>query len=299
MGANHAGEIHYLAGIARPDVGVVTNAGPAHLEGFGSLGGVANAKGELYTQLAPDGTAVINRDDAFYELWRGLARDHRVLTFGMHAEADFSARCEPLVDGAGEEFLMITPAGEHRVRLGLAGRHNTMNALAAAAAAHAVGVELKHIVAGLERVSPVSGRLQLLPGLGGARICDDTYNANPLSLKAAMEVLVELPGTPWLVLGDMGELGPDAQRLHREAGVLAREMGVQRLFGLGPLCAAAVEGFGADGRHFSRLEDLLAALLPEIGKEHRVLVKGSRLMRMERVVKALVENADHSLNTGS
>ena len=299
MGANHAGEIDYLAGIALPDVAVVTNAGPAHLEGFGDLPGVARAKGELFTRLPPEGTAIINRDDEFYDLWRALAGERKVLSFGLHAQADFQARRESPAENGAENFVLHSPRGESRVRLGLVGRHNTLNALAAAAACYAEGVDIPHIVAGLESVVPVAGRLQFLPGLRGSLVCDDTYNANPLSLKAALEALSELPGPRWLVLGDMGELGPEGERLHREAGALARAQGVQSLFGLGQLCAAAVESFGAGGQHFSRLEDLLAALLPGISKDHRVLVKGSRAMRMERVVQALIDSTDHSLKTGS
>ena len=299
MGANHAGEIDYLAGIALPDVAVVNNAGPAHLEGFGDLPGVARAKGELFMRLRADGTAIINRDDDFYELWRTLAGERKVLSFGFHDQADFQARRESPAATGEEIFILHTPQGDSRVRLSLVGRHNTLNALAAAAACYAEGIDLADIVAGLERVVPVAGRLQLMCGLRGALVCDDTYNANPLSLKAALEALSDLPGPRWLVLGDMGELGPEGERLHREAGALARASGVQRLFGLGRLCQAAVESFGTGGQHFARVEDLLAALLPEISKEHRVLVKGSRAMRMERVVQALVDNADHSLKTGS
>jgi UDP-N-acetylmuramoyl-tripeptide--D-alanyl-D-alanine ligase len=299
MGANHAGEIDYLASIARPVVAVVNNAGPAHLEGFGSLIGVARAKGELFTRLGPRGTAIVNHDDEFYGLWMELVGERKAFSFGMHPKADFRAQCESKSQGEGETFLLLAPCGQRQVKLALAGRHNVLNALAAAAACHAAGAGLEDIVAGLEAVSPVSGRLQFLPGVGGAGICDDTYNANPLSLKAALEVLVGLPGTPWLVLGDMGELGPDAQRLHREAGRLASELGVQRLFGLGSLSAAAVEGFGSGAQHFDNIEDLLAHLLPQVGKEHRVLVKGSRAMRMERVVQALVGSAPDSVKTGS
>ena len=299
MGANHAGEIDYLAGIALPDVAVVNNAGPAHLEGFGDLPGVARAKGELFMRLPADGTAIINRDDDFYELWRTLAGERKVLSFGFHDQADFQGRRESPAATGEEIFILHTPQGDSRVRLGLVGRHNTLNALAAAAACYAEGIDLADIVAGLERVVPVAGRLQFMCGLRGALVCDDTYNANPLSLKAALEALSDLPGPRWLVLGDMGELGPEGERLHREAGDLARASGVQRLFGLGRLCQAAVESFGTGGQHFARVEDLLAALLPEISKEHRVLVKGSRAMRMERVVQALVDNADHSLKTGS
>ena len=299
MGANHPGEIDYLASIAKPDVAVLTNAGPAHLEGFGSLEGVARAKGEMFTRLSSSGTAIINRDDDFFGLWKELARGKKVVTFGLDASADFHARRESPSRMASEKFVLCTPLGEVPVQLPLAGIHNTRNALAAAAACFAVGYGLDDIVAGLERVKPVAGRLQFNRVASGAMVCDDTYNANPLSLKAAMETLADMPGTPWLVLGDMGELGPDSQRLHRESGALARKLGVQRMFGFGPLCASAVEAFGEGGEHFTDLESLLETLQAGIGPEHCVLVKGSRAMRMERVVQALTDSADNSLKTGN
>jgi len=297
MGANHPGEIDYLASIASPDVAVLTNAGPAHLEGFGSLEGVASAKGELFTRLSNRGTAVINRDDDFFGLWKDLAAGKKVVTFGMDASADFHARRES-PSPVGERFTLCTPVGEAPVQMTLAGSHNTRNALAAAAACFAVGYELDDIVAGLEQVKPVAGRLQFNRVASGALVCDDTYNANPLSLKAAMETLADMSGTPWLVLGDMGELGPDAERLHRDSGALARKLGVQRLFGFGRLSGAAVEAFGEGGQHFADLDSLLKTLLAGIGQEHCVLVKGSRAMRMERVVHALTDSADNSPKTG-
>lgn len=299
MGANHPGEIDYLTSIAKPDVAVLTNAGPAHLEGFGSLEGVARAKGEMFTRLSAKGTAIINRDDDFFDLWKDMAAGKNIVTFGLDESADFHARREPSSQMVGEKFTLCTPVGEAPVRLALAGVHNTRNALAAAAACFAVGYELGDIVAGLEQVEPVSGRLQFNRVASGALVCDDTYNANPVSLKAAMETLADMPGTPWLVLGDMGELGPDAERLHRESGALARKLGVQRLFGFGRLCAVAVEAFGEGGQHFTELDSLLKTLLAGIGPEHCVLVKGSRAMRMERVVQALTESADNSLKTGN
>lgn len=299
MGANHPGEIDYLASIARPDVAVVTNAGPAHLEGFGSLEGVARAKGEMFTRLSAGGTAIINQDDDFSDLWKGLAAGKNVVTFGMDSSADFHARRESPARLEGEKFTLCTPLGEAPVQLALAGIHNTRNALAAAAACFAVGYGLDDIVAGLEGVKPVAGRLQFNRVASGALVCDDTYNANPLSLKAAMETLADMPGRPWLVLGDMGELGPDSERLHRESGALARQLGVQRLFGFGRLSAAAVEAFGEGGQHFADLDSLLTTLLAGIGQDDCVLVKGSRAMRMERVVEALADSADNSLKTGN
>lgn len=299
MGANHPGEIDYLAGIAKPDVAVVTNAGPAHLEGFGSLEGVARAKGEMFTRLSTRGTAIINLDDDFFGLWKDLAAGKKVVTFGMDSRADFHARREMPSRVGGENFILCTPLGEAPVRLALAGVHNTKNALAAAAACFAVGYALEDIVAGLEAVRPVAGRLQFNRVASGALICDDTYNANPTSLKAAMETLADMPGTRWLVLGDMGELGPDAARLHRESGALARRLGVERLFGFGRLCAGAVEAFGEGGQHFADLDSLVDTLLAGIGRDHCVLVKGSRAMRMERVVQALDASAENSLKTGN
>ncbi|MGB5305253.1 MAG: UDP-N-acetylmuramoyl-tripeptide--D-alanyl-D-alanine ligase [Gammaproteobacteria bacterium] len=285
MGANHPGEIEYLTAITRPTVAIVTNAGPAHLEGFGDLEGVARAKGELFAGLDPAGVAVINADDRFAALWRGLAAHCEIMTFGIDNPADFQAEWQG--DVAGSRIRLTTPAGDTVIQLPLPGRHNVMNALAAAAAAQAAGAGLDVIRAGLESLSPVSGRYHSHHLPGGVVVIDDTYNANPGSLQVALEVLALAPGATWLVLGDMGELGDEEVALHRRAGEQARAAGVQRLYSLGELARAASVAFGDRGRGCATLEELLAVLRRDLAGPVHILVKGSRRMRMERVVEAL------------
>lgn len=289
LGANHAGEIARLTAMARPAVGVVTAAGPVHLEGFGSVAGVARGKGELFAGLPADGTAVINCDDAFAPLWRELAGARRVVGFGQAAQAAF--RAEQLrqsldADGPVLEFLLVTPDGSAPARVALAGRHNAMNALAAAAATWAGGWSLDEIVTGLTRVRGVKGRMNLRKARSGALLIDDTYNANPAALEAAIEYATSLPGETWLVLGDMGELGPDAAELHAAAGEFARRHGVVRLYAVGTEAAAAAAAFGA-GRHFEDMDALAAALEAELPAGVNLLVKGSRFMRLETLVERL------------
>lgn len=283
MGANHPGEIAQLTRIATPQVSVITNAASAHLEGFGSLEGVALAKGEIYEGLGEDGTAVINADSSFFDLWRGIAGGRRVITFGFDNEAHISGT----PGGPDGELLIRTPNGSVPVRFALLGRHNAMNALAAAAVAHAVGIGLDAIKAGLESARPVHGRLEVKPGREGACLIDDTYNANPASLRAGLEVLATRQGRRFLALGDMRELGGQGPSLHAEAGRVARELGVERLFATGDLSRFSVEEFGEGGEFFESQEQLIAALARELGPQVTVLVKGSRTQHMERVIQAL------------
>ncbi|MGB5621230.1 MAG: UDP-N-acetylmuramoyl-tripeptide--D-alanyl-D-alanine ligase [Gammaproteobacteria bacterium] len=291
MGANHAGEIARLCAIAAPQVSLVTTAGACHLEGFGSLEGVARAKGEIFEALPADGIAVINADDSYAALWRQLAAGRQVVTFGLGPGSEFTAR-NVRQTGAGEiSFVLVTPAGEADVRLGLAGRHNVMNALAAAAAAAQIGAGLEHMVDGFGAVAPVSGRMQLLRSCAGGRLIDDSYNASPRAVRAAIEYLCELPGRAWAVLGDMGELGDEGPRLHAEVGRYAREAGVERLFAIGRLSEETVAAFGAGAQLFHDAASLGAAVREGLGPDVNVLVKGSRMMRMERVVEALAESA--------
>lgn len=286
MGANHPGEIARLASLARPTVGVITQCAPAHLEGFGSVAGVARAKGELIEGLpAADGVAVLNRDDPHLALWAGLAGARRVLTFGLEGPADVTARWAP--EGVASRIALKTPLGEVELSLPLPGRHNVMNALAVAAAATALGVPLEAVRAGLESVRAARGRLEVKQA-GQARVLDDTYNANPGSVAAALGVLAGLPAPRWLVLGDMGELGAGAEGYHREVGTLARRAGVERLYAVGPLARLAVEAFGTGARHFPDHAALAAAVEADLRTPATVLVKGSRSMTMERVVDALV-----------
>jgi UDP-N-acetylmuramoyl-tripeptide--D-alanyl-D-alanine ligase len=291
MGANHPGEIAHLAGIAEPGVGLVINAGPAHLEGFGSLDGVARGKGELFESLGPDGTAVINADDPFAPLWRGLARRAgRRITFGMREPADFRATAPAsrlVEDRFVTEFELESPLGARRIAIKLAGEHNVMNALAAAAAAHAAGAGLDDIEQGLESLQPVSGRMQLKPALAGARLIDDSYNANPGSVRAGLRSLAAIPGEHWLVLGEMAELGPESARLHAEVGTFARETGVARLLAVGAETRHAVEAFGPGASWFADADELVAAAGPALKQGVTVLIKGSRVNRLERVAAAL------------
>jgi UDP-N-acetylmuramoyl-tripeptide--D-alanyl-D-alanine ligase len=292
MGANHAGEIAALVALAAPTVGLVTNAGAEHLEGFGSLEGVARAEGEMFAGLGGDATAVINADDAFAPLWHGLSTAGRCLSFGLRRDADFRAR--ELVSGVEHgawisRFELATPGGPVAVRLSLTGEHNVLNAAAAAAAAWACGANPAQIAAGLAEVVPVRGRLQLKPALHGAWIIDDSYNANPSSALAALEVLGSVAGERWLVLGDMAELGEHAVAGHAEVGRAARRHGVTRLFAVGSTTPHAVEAFGRGGRWFPDAAALTAALREALRPGITALVKGSRLNRLERVVEALVE----------
>jgi len=290
MGANHAGEIAALAALAAPTVGLVTNAGAEHLEGFGSLEGVARAEGEMFEALGPGATAVVNADDDFAQLWRGMSRAGRCVTFGMERDADF--RATGLVAGIerGEwssRFELATPAGRAPLRLSLPGRHNVLNAAGAAAAAWACGATLEHVVTGLEEARPVRGRLQLKPARSGAWIIDDSYNANPSSALAGLDVLCSLAGERWLVLGEMAELGEHAVGGHVEVGRAARRLGVTQLFAIGPVTLHAVEAFGRGGRWFPDADALTAALRDSLRPGVTVLVKGSRINRLERVVEAL------------
>ncbi|HSC47355.1 MAG TPA: UDP-N-acetylmuramoyl-tripeptide--D-alanyl-D-alanine ligase [Gammaproteobacteria bacterium] len=289
MGTNHPGEIAYLARLAAPTVGVVTNAGPAHLEFLVDIDGVAREKGALFACLAEDGTAVINADDPHAAQWREVAGRRRVYTFGFSEQADFRPLprlLEPTA-GGGWHFHLVCPAGEADVAVSLPGRHNVANALAAAAGAIAAGATLAEVRAGLAEAPATSGRLIPGEGWNGSRLIDDTYNANPLSLRAAMEYAVALGGRTWLVLGDMGELGNTAETLHKECGVEARSLGIERLFSLGPMSRHAADAFGTGARWFDELGLLVRTLQAELGPGVTLLVKGSRSMRMERVVEAL------------
>ena len=290
MGANHPGEIAALAAIARPAVGLVTNAGDEHLEGFGDLAGVARAEGEMFAALTDAGIAVINADDPFYGLWQEMAGAARQVRFGIESSSEVRATG---LQGRIESGAFVTVFtleigdGQARVRLNLAGRHNVLNALGAAAAAHAAGVSLPQIVAGLERVNPVNGRLQLKAGPRGSWLIDDSYNANPSSVRAGIDVLCSLPGEHWLVLGEMAELGSHAEASHTDIGDYARRAGVTRLFAIGAAARLAVAAFGARGSWFEdagRLSDAVAAGL-DTGVT--VLIKGSRVNRLERVVDRL------------
>lgn len=293
MGARGPGDIAWLSGIARPDAAVVTNAAPAHLAGFGDIAGVARAKGEIFAGLREGGTAVVNEDDPRVGLWRVMADGRRVVGFGLRHPAEVTARSLRPNPAPGCSFELCLPGARAQVDLRVPGRHNVMNALAAAALAHALGASVDEIARGLEAMTGVERRLQLRAGIGGARIIDDTYNANPGSVKAALEVLATCgaDGEKILVLGDMGELGNASQALHEQIGRQARAIGVGRLLAVGELACAAAGTFGPDARHYpdhvALIEALRAELRTRAGRPVTVLVKGSRSMRMERVTDAI------------
>lgn len=288
LGANHVGEIAYLAGLARPTVGVITQCNPAHLEGFGSVRAVARTKGELFQALPSDGVAVINADDPYAGFWRKLAGERQQVSFGLEHGADVWARWAPAGDHT--RVSLQTPLGSVETSLALPGRHNVMNALAATASAIATKLSLETVAAGLAAAKPVRGRMQTRRARGGARILDDTYNANPSSLRAALEVLACFDSPRWFVFGDMRELGEESARYHRQAGEWARELGVERLFSVGTLSELSSKAFGPGARHYQNQDALLEDLRSSVSAEVNLLVKGSRGMRMERVVQALVED---------
>lgn len=290
LGMNHPGEIRYLTGLVRPTIALINNAAPAHLEGLGDVEGVARAKGEIFEGLSGSGVAILNADDPFAGVWRQLAGGRKVVTFGMEQPADLQAR--DLVFDDVSRFRLCTPAGEVAVTLPLAGSHNVMNALAAAVAAQQAGADLGQIRAGLARASAVRGRLQQRPGAGGALLIDDSYNANPASMRAALEVLAARPGLRIAVLGPMAELGEERLARHRALGKQARELGIERLLFLDEegdeASSEAVRAFGPGGELSDDADRLAAAVRPLLTGETTVLVKGSRAARMERVADRLV-----------
>ena len=291
MGANHLGEISWLSHIVRPTVALITQCAPAHLEGFGSVEGVARAKAEIFDGLEPEGIAIINADDDFAGLWRNKVTGFKQISFGLKNRSDITAKSiTPSMIKGTNNFQLCTPVGTIDIELPLLGQHNIMNAMAATACALALEIELTLVKQGLERMKPVKGRLEMKKGLHGSRIIDDTYNANPVSLNAAIKTIASLTGKRWLVLGDMGELGTLSESLHEEAGNIARENGIKKIFAIGPLSENAVRSFGQGAQHFSSVEKMIEAIKKEISDDVTLLVKGSRSMQMERVVSALEAN---------
>ncbi len=282
MGMNHAGEIDYLTRLAQPDVALVNNASGAHLQGLGTIANVARAKGEIFAGLNNRGVAIINADDAHAQVWRDLAAVHRCVDFSLDHAANVQGQWA--AQGFGGVLHALTPVGDLHVLLQVPGAHNARNALAAASAALALEIPLATITAALQNFGGVAGRLQRKAGKAGATLIDDTYNANPASMRAALEVLAAAVGKRIFVLGDMGELGDDAAQFHCDIGRSARELGIEKLFALGELSKGAVAEFGAGAEHFATLENLCAALTIELDNSTTVLIKGSRFMQMERVV---------------
>jgi UDP-N-acetylmuramoyl-tripeptide--D-alanyl-D-alanine ligase len=279
LGMNHRGEIARLARLAAPSVALVNNAQREHLEFMNTVEEVAAENASVYDALPADGTAVVNADDDHAAYFRNRAGERRVVDFGLSVGA---VRGRYTIKHLSSAIRLQTPSGEADIELAIPGLHNVRNALAAAACAHAAGVPVAAIGAGLTAFRPYTGRLQVKQARSGATVIDDTYNANPDSVRAAIDVLASCPGPTVLVLGDMGEVGPQGPAFHREIGAYAREKGLARLLALGESSVHAVEGFGKGGEHFADLEALVRSI-----DGRTVLVKGSRFMRMERVVAAL------------
>ena len=299
MGMNHLGEIDYLSHIAQPNVALINNAGTAHIGELGSRENIAKAKGEIFKGLSANGIAVINADNAFCAYWQSLNVSKKIITFSLNKAADVTASYKEK-DGLSEVHL-TTPTGSVTFKLNVLGKHNISNALAASAAAVALGISNQDIANGLQNMQAVHSRLQRMVGLNGTLLIDDTYNANPDSMKAAIDVLAEMDGVSVFVMGDMGELGADAAAMHAEIGAYAKQKGVDHLFAFGALSANAVTAFGESkhdkaAQHFLEINDLINNAKNLMQKNVTVLVKGSRFMKMERVVAPLTQqNPEKSL----
>jgi len=289
MGASALGEIAYLAKMAKPQVSVVNNVGSAHVGGFGSVDNIAKGKGEIYQYLSSNGVAVINRDDHYSEQWLKQTASNKQMTFAIKNRADVMAK-NLVRDNAGcFSFELIGEKGSIGIKLPLVGEHNVSNALAAAACCLAVNADLNSIKRGLETMVNVAGRMQIKKGINGCRLIDDTYNANPDSVRAAIDALSEMTGSCLLILGDMAELGELSDTLHRDMGAYARQKGIARLFTVGKISVVAAQAFGEGAQHFVNKEAVITACKNFLQKDSVVLVKGSRSSGMEDVVNGLVD----------
>ena len=288
LGANHPGEIAHTVGIVHPNVTLINNIAPAHVEGFGSIDGVARAKGEIHQGLDYSGTAVINDDDAYAHFWDNILVDHKTIRFSASHSADVYAQDVRLDTHGRGHFSLILPNARADIELQVPGLHNIRNALAAAACCYAVGISIQDIQRGLNHFSGVKGRLTVLEGKNQSTIIDDTYNANLRSVLTALEVLAERPGKKIFVFGDMGELGEWAEQHHKEVGLAARELGIDLLMSCGQNSLLASKAFGAEGRHFAIQDELVQSLIKELAPNTTVLVKGSRSSAMEKIVQKLL-----------
>ncbi len=299
MGASGPGEIAYLCGMALPSIGLVNNVMPAHLEGFGSEDAIAETKGAIYADLPIEGTAVINLDEKRAAGWRYRTGAGNALGYSLKSSAaEFRAARVRELEGEGTRFELQMGEATREVFISLPGRHNIANALAAAACARAAGASVDDIAAGLEAVRPARGRLQPRPGRRGSRVLDDTYNASPGSVRAAVDVLAGYSGRRVLVLGDMAELGAGSETSHEEVGAYARAQGIEALWTLGRYARATARGFGPEARVFERRDVLAGQLLEQLDDTTTVLVKGSRSAAMEAVVEQITEEGNHASMAG-
>lgn len=294
MGANHAGEIAHLTHITQPNVALVTNIGPAHLQGFGSLAGVAQAKAEIFSGLTRKGVAIINADDRFTDSLQKASDGFRRVSFGLSEPVDFSATQIQIDDDGKATFLLHASCGkEMMIRLNLMGEHHVMNALAAAAATSQVGIGLSQIKSGLEKTQPVPGRVIVNKTKRGATLIDDSYNANPSSVAVALKLLAHAAGRRIFVMGDMGELGAMAINYHRQIGELAKALNIDDVYTCGDLSQETAKAFGS-GKHYTNHQALISALKSSLQENVTILIKGSRSTQMEKVIAAL-KKSDESL----
>ena len=291
IGANHAGEIAHLASLVKPKIVAITNAAPAHLEGFGSLEGVAHAKAEILTGDVRPEVVILNADDEFFPYWSSLVPDVAVLSFGLAPQANFRAS-DVYATEYGSAFTLHMPDSELQIALPLFGAHNVLHACAAAAIAMSLDIDDQQIKKGLEKVHPVAGRLEPVHSISGDTLYDDSYNANPVSVVAAAKFLAAQPGDSWLLLGDMAELGDDAEELHASVGRDLKKVGINHLAATGELCRHTVDAFGEGGVWFASQDELIENLRASLHGNSNILVKGSRSMGMEAVVDALRNGSD-------
>lgn len=288
LGANHPGEIAHTVAIVHPDVTLINNIAPAHVEGFGSIDGVARAKGEIHQGLSPAGTAIVNDDDAYAHFWDNFLTDKKVLRFSTQHPADIYAQDIRIDTHGRAHFSLIVPKGHIDIELQIPGLHNVRNALAAAACCYAVGISLPVIQKGLNHFCGVKGRMTVLQGRNQATVIDDTYNANLRSVLTALEVLAERPGKKVFVFGDMGELGAWSDQHHKEVGLAARQLGIDKLMTCGSHSMLASDAFGNGAQHFSNKDDLVQVVSKELEPDTTILVKGSRSSAMEKIVQKLL-----------
>lgn len=288
LGANHIGEIAYTAALVKPQVALINNIAPAHIEGFGSIDGVAQAKGEIYESLSSAGTAVVNEDDAYAHFWDNLFVGKKVLRFSMTKETEVHSKQLSFNKEGCAQFTLVLPTGEAAVSLAVPGEHSVRNALAAATCCYAVGISLTDIVQGLEHFSGVAGRMTYLKGKNQSLVIDDSYNANLRSVLTAVDVLAKRDGLRILVLGDMGELGAWTKQHHEEIGEAAQHQGIDLLMTCGTHSEHSSRAFGASARHYKNQDELARDLLNKLDKDTTVLVKGSRSSAMEKIVHQLL-----------
>jgi UDP-N-acetylmuramoyl-tripeptide--D-alanyl-D-alanine ligase len=288
MGASRRGDILRLVEMAQPQFSLINNVGPAHLEGFGDLMGVAKAKAEIYFGLADDGVGVLNADMDFVNEWKQVLANRKSISFALDNDADITAK-DLQLDTSSSHFMVELSGEFHYINVPLPGMHNVANALAAIAITHAMAIPAEAMVKGLATISAVPHRLQLRKGINQSQLIDDSYNANPSSYKQALATLATFSGEHWLVLGDFGELGEDSERLHSQMGTDAKKAGVDRLWTVGVQSQNACETFGDGAQHFDDVVALEAMLKQTITKDVTCLIKGSRFMKLDKLADSLAE----------